>query len=102
LEEKEDKVLMACGLAMADHDSAKIQGKESGAFIDTYGVWAHMQQQFPNENWSEQKVRKVLEGLTKKGRVLTRQGDAPDRWYLIRRRDDDNDKGTKREGQGGE
>lgn len=83
LEEKEDKVLMACGLAMADHNSAKIQGRESGAFIDTYGVWAHMQQEFPNENWSERQVRKVLEGLTKKGRLLTKQGDEPDRWYLI-------------------
>ena len=83
LEEKEDKVLMACGLAVADYNSEKIQGRESGAHIDTYGVWAHMQQEFPNENWSERKVRKVLEGLVQKGRLLTKQGDEPDRWYII-------------------
>jgi len=83
LSEKEDKVLFACGLAMADHNSEKIQGKESGAYIATYNAWAHMQQEFPNENWSEKQVRKMMEGLVKKGRLLTHSGDTPDRWYFI-------------------
>jgi hypothetical protein len=90
LEEKEDKVLMACGAAMAEYKTDKVEGKESTALFKTYDVWYHLNKQFPDEGWNLKKVNRVLENLVRKVRILTRHGDAPDRWYLIQRRDGDN------------
>jgi DNA replicative helicase MCM subunit Mcm2 (Cdc46/Mcm family) len=83
LEEKEDKVLMACGMAMSDYSDDKVQNKESGAMFETYGVWYHLTKTYPDDDWTTKKVYHYLDRLQKKGRVLTRQGDTPDRWYLL-------------------
>lgn len=82
-EEKEYKVLKAMEIAMANYKDSKMQGKEAGSLFDPYDVWYHLFTVFPNEQWDIEKVHKEIAKQIEKGRVTTRAGDPPDRYYLM-------------------
>jgi DNA replicative helicase MCM subunit Mcm2 (Cdc46/Mcm family) len=80
---EESKILKAMDLAMLDYNHDKIIGQESGCMFTAQGMWYHMAMMHPDEEWDLDRVRKVIQQQIKKGRVLTRQGDDPDIFYLI-------------------
>lgn len=84
---------------MAKYKDSKAQMKESGALFETYDVWSHLFTSFPNENWNMDKTRRAIQQQVTNGWVLTRQGDALDRWYLNWR---DNGNGNGNSTNGGE
>src|SRR5919106_570361 len=100
IEENEYKILKACEVAMAKYKDSKAQMKESGTLFETYDVWSHLFTSFPNENWNMDKTRRAIQQQVTKGWVLTRQGDASDRWYL-NWRDNGNRNGTNGGGREG-
>lgn len=94
LEEKEYGILKACEMAMSNYKDSKAQGKESGSLFEVYDVWYHLSAMYPRREWDVDKVRKAIKEQVRKGRVLTRAGDAPDRYYLLWRDDGTNAEGA--------
>ena len=72
---------------MLDYKDNKAQGRESGALFTAQDVWYHIGTMFPDKRWNMDKVRKAIREQVKKGRVMVRQGDEPDRYYLTWRDD---------------
>jgi len=97
LEQRGYLILKACQMAMADYNSEKVGGRESGALFNSYNVWNHLLTSIRDEEWNIEKVREVIQDQIRKGRVVTRQGDDPDRYYLTWR-----DKGNNNNGAEGE
>jgi hypothetical protein len=68
--------------ARAKYNSDKVQLKESGSLIDPVDVWGNLLTTLPDETLNIQKVIEIIEEQKAKGRVLTRQGDPPGRYYF--------------------
>jgi replicative DNA helicase Mcm len=79
---EEYKILKAMELAMLGYKDSKAQGNESGSLFTPYDTWYHLSATFPEREWNLDNVRKVIRQQIAKGRVITRQGDEPDRYYL--------------------
>lgn len=95
--EREYKILKAMEMAVADYNSDKVARKESGALFKPYDVWHHLTRSLPYEEWHITRVRQIIEDQIKKGHVITRQGDKPDRYYLLWR--DRNGNGKEVDGE---
>jgi DNA replicative helicase MCM subunit Mcm2 (Cdc46/Mcm family) len=95
--EREYKILKAMEMAVADYNSDKVAGKESGALFKPYEVWRHLTRSLPYEEWHITRVRQIIEDQIKKGHVVTRQGDESDRYYLLWR--DRNGNGKEVDGE---
>jgi DNA replicative helicase MCM subunit Mcm2 (Cdc46/Mcm family) len=81
--EDDHKIVNAMQLAALDYKDDKALGKESGSMFTSQDVWYHFTNTFSNERWDIHKIRKAIQEQIKKGRVMTRQGDPPDRYYLV-------------------
>jgi DNA replicative helicase MCM subunit Mcm2 (Cdc46/Mcm family) len=95
LEDNEEyKVLKSMEIAMLDYKADKVaEGRESGSMFTAHDVWYHLATMFPGREWGLDKVRKVIRQQIKKGRVITRHEDEPDRYYLVWRSNDGGDGG---------
>ena len=93
---REYKILKAMEMSMADYNSEKVAGNESGALFKSYGVWHHLTTSLPDEEWHITKVHQVIEEQIPKGNVIKRQGDKEDRYYLTWR--DRGDNGNRNRG----
>jgi len=79
---REYKILKAMEMAMADYNSEKAAGKESGALFERFNLWGHLSASLPEELWNVERVDQIVDEQVKKGRVIKRQGDKPGRYYL--------------------
>jgi DNA replicative helicase MCM subunit Mcm2 (Cdc46/Mcm family) len=82
-ENEEDKILKSMELGMLDYKANKVAGKESCSMFTAHDVWCHLASMFPGREWDLDKVRKVIRQQIKKGKVITRHEDGPDRYYYL-------------------
>jgi DNA replicative helicase MCM subunit Mcm2 (Cdc46/Mcm family) len=90
---REYKILKAMEMAMADYNSEKAAGKESGALFERFNLWGHLSASLPEELWNVERVDQIVDEQVKKGRVIKRQGDKPGRYYLNWRDNNGNSNG---------
>jgi hypothetical protein len=82
-DDEEYKILKSMEIAMLDYKANKVEGKESGSMFTAHDVWYHLATMFPGREWDLDKVRKVIRQQIKKGKVITRHEDGPDRYYYL-------------------
>lgn len=70
-------------MARAKWNGDKVTLKESGSLIDPQDVWGNLITALPGEALDIKKVIEIIEEQKAKGRVLTRRGDPPNRYYFI-------------------
>lgn len=81
--DREYKILKAMEQARAKYNRDKVMLKESGDLIDPRDVWGNLMTSLQDEEWKMDRVIKTIEEQIPKGNVLTRQGEAPGRYYFI-------------------
>jgi len=82
-DEREYKILKAMEQARAKYNSKKVTLKESGSLIAPQDVWGNLIVALPDGVLDMSRVIEIIEEQKAKGRVLTRQGDPPGRYYFI-------------------
>ncbi len=80
--EREYKILKAMKLARNKYSDEKALGKVGGTMFREQDVWYYLGTMFPRQEYDIERVRKVIQEQIRKRRVLTRQGDPPDIFYL--------------------
>ena len=81
------KILKCMEQAAVSYSEAKGTLQESSSLFNRFDLWYHISAAFPNRTLDIHKVDAIIKDQVRKGRVLLRQEDGPDRYYLVWRDD---------------
>jgi hypothetical protein len=100
-DEREYKILKAFELAMSNYNEGKALGATAGSMFTAQDAWFHLNTAFPRQKWDISKVRSAIREQARKGRVITRESDERDVYYLLWRDDNGGNNNKSGDDNGG-